>query len=128
MKVKPKEILVNLPVVLLFTGDDSSDQAAQFASNVNTIIHGKVKIKVEELGLLGGQLAVIFYLQRNNEFTDLREQFMRMIETEEAGQLIQEEPNYDELYGVDPNADPWGNACCYGTPGCTGLGEKHGCK
>lgn len=128
MKVKPKEILVNLPVVLLFTGDDSSDQAAQFASNVNTIIHGKVKIKVEELGLLGGQLAVIFYLQRNNEFTDLREQFMRMIETEEAGQLIQEEPNYDELYGVDPSADPWGNACCYGTPGCTGLGEKHGCK
>lgn len=128
MKIKPKELLVNLPVVLLFNGEDSSDQAAQFASNVNTIIHGKVKMKVEGLGTLGGQLAVIFYLQRNNEFTELREQFMKMIEAEEMGQLIQEEPTTDELYGADPNADPWGNPCCHGTPGCTGLGDKHWCK
>ncbi len=127
MKVKPKELLVNLPVVLLFNGEDSADQAAQFASNVNTIIHGKVKMKVEELGTLGGQLVVIFYLQRNNEFTELREQFMKMIESEEIGQLVQEEPSLDEMYPyTDP--DPWGNPCCHGTPGCTGLGDKHWCK
>lgn len=102
MKIKPKEILVNLPVVLLFNGENSSDQAAQFASNINTIIHGKVKVKVEELGTLGGQLAVMFYIQRNNEFTELREQFMKMIEAEEMGEAFM------QRIGAEADEDPWG--------------------
>jgi hypothetical protein len=46
-------------------------------------VHGKVKVKIEELGTLGGQFVAIFYLQRNDEFSELREQFMQMIEQEE---------------------------------------------
>lgn len=81
MRIKPKEVLVNLPVVHLFNyeGED-----AQLAANFNTFLHGKVRLKYEFLGTLGSQLVSIFYLQRNNEFMDLREQFMTMIEAEEA--------------------------------------------
>jgi len=80
MKVKPKEILVNLPVVLMF---DNPDKIPEFASNINTVIHGKVKVKYEELGMLGEQIAGLFYLQRNGEFQELRDSFMKLIEAEE---------------------------------------------
>lgn len=83
MKVKPKEVLVNLPIVLMFEDDM---KVAEFAANINTLIHGKVKVKCEELGMLGGSVAAIFYLQRNGEFTELRQQFMEMIEREEMRQ------------------------------------------
>ena len=81
MKVKPKEVMVNLPVVHLF---DYEGEDAQLAANFNTFLHGKVRLKYELLGTLGSKLVSIFYLQRNNEFTELREQFMSMIEAEEA--------------------------------------------
>ncbi len=93
MRVKPKEVLLNLPIVLLF---DDASKPAEFAANINTLIHGKVKVKIEELGTLGGQFVAIFYLQRNGEFADLREQFMQMIEHEE---LMDEEPSIEEQYG-----------------------------
>lgn len=80
MKVKPKEILVNLPVVLMF---DNADKIPEFASNINTIINGKVKIKYEELGVLAEQVVGLFYLQRNGEFQELRDSFMQLIENEE---------------------------------------------
>jgi hypothetical protein len=80
MKVKPKEILVNLPVVLMF---DDNQQIPAFASNINTIINGHVKIKYEELGCLGGQYVGIFYLDRYGEFKQLREEFKTAIEQEE---------------------------------------------
>lgn len=85
MKVKPKEVLLNLPVVLMF---DDGDKIAEFASNINTLIHGKVRVKVEELGTLGGQYVGMFYLQRNGEFSELREQFMQMIEDEQVGVFL----------------------------------------
>jgi hypothetical protein len=81
MKVKPKDIQVNLPAVLMF---DDQDSVAHQAAAVNTFIHGKVKIKYEELGMLGGQYVGIFYIQRNDEFTELRESFMTLIENEEV--------------------------------------------
>ncbi|CAB4196940.1 hypothetical protein UFOVP1290_460 [uncultured Caudovirales phage] len=81
MKVKPKEILVNLPIVLMFT---DYHEIPEFASNINQLIHGKVHVKYEELGLLGSKYAGIFYLQRNDEFTDLRDKFKTMIEQEEV--------------------------------------------
>jgi len=80
MKVKPKEVLLNLPMALMF---DSSDEIAQFASNINTILHGKTKVKYEELGLLGKQEVGLFYLQRNDEFSELRAQFRSLIEAQE---------------------------------------------
>ncbi len=81
MKVKPKEIMVNLPIVLMF---DDEDDVLKFASNINTIINGKVKIKYELLGMLNKQHVSIFYLQRHDEFSELREQFVSMIENEEV--------------------------------------------
>lgn len=83
MKVKPKEVLLNLPVALMF---DESDEIARFASNINTILHGKVRMKYEELGLLGKQQVGLFYLQRNDEFDELRKQFRTMIEAQELAE------------------------------------------
>lgn len=83
MKVKPKEVMVNLPSVHLFTHEGED---AALAGGFNTFIHGKVHLKYEHLGMLGGQHVSIFYLQRNNEFTELREQFMDLILQEESNQ------------------------------------------
>lgn len=102
MKVKPKEVFLNLPIVLMFEDDM---KVAEFAANINTLIHGKVKIKCEELGLLGGQFVAIFYLQRNDEFAELRQQFMEMIEHEE---IAKEEPTLAERYNTsDDHDDPF---------------------
>jgi hypothetical protein len=80
MKVKPKEVLVNVPVVLLF---DDKDSIPELASNFNTFLHGKVKLKYEDIGILNGQFVAIFYLQRGDEFKQLRDQFSSLIEQEE---------------------------------------------
>jgi hypothetical protein len=79
MKIKPKEVMVNLPAVHLF---DYEGEDAKLAANFNTFVHGKVHLKYEFLGTIGAQLASIFYLQRNDEFSQLRENFMIMIESE----------------------------------------------
>lgn len=80
MKVKPKEIMVNLPIVLMFR---DYHEIPQFAEQINTIINGKIKVKCEELGCLGGQYVGIFYLNRHDEYDELRESFVEMIEKEE---------------------------------------------
>lgn len=79
MKVKPKEIFVNLPIVLLF---DDNDEIAKFAANINSLVHGKIKVKCEELGELNNQHVGIFYLNRNDEYGELRQQFVTMIDNE----------------------------------------------
>lgn len=80
MKVKPKEVLLNLPTVIMFA---DYHEIPSFASNINQVLHGKVKVKYEELGQLGGQYVGLFYLQRNDEFDELRTSFVQMIEREE---------------------------------------------
>lgn len=80
MKIKPKELLVNLPIVLTF---QTSDEITIFAVNINSLIHGKVKVKYEELGMLGPNHMGLFYLQRNNEYQELREEFITLIEQDE---------------------------------------------
>lgn len=80
MKIKPKDLVVNLPIVLMF---NQEDEIAQFAANINTIVHGEVKLKTDVLGMLGGQHVAIFYLKRNDEFSELRENFGKLIEDEE---------------------------------------------
>ena len=83
MKVKPKEVLLDLPVALLF---DEPWEIASFAANINTILHGKVRLKAEDLGTLGGRYVGLFYLQRNNEFQLIHDEFRRLIEEEEIAQ------------------------------------------
>ena len=82
MKVKPKEVMLNLPIALLF---DTQEEADVFASNINTLINGQVKVKMDNVGVLGGRKVTIFYLQRNDEYSDLREEFLRLIEVEDLG-------------------------------------------
>lgn len=84
MKFKPKEIMVNLPAVHLFS---SEDEIPALAAAINTIIHGKVKIKCETVGVLGGQHVGLFYIQRNSESQELREEFTRLINQEEQNLL-----------------------------------------
>ena len=81
MRVKPKEVMVNLPVVLLFNNEDD---IPELCSNFNTFLHGKVKLKYEILGTLNEQYVGLFYLQRNNESQELRDEFVRLIEEEQV--------------------------------------------
>lgn len=104
MKFKPKEVLVNLPVVLTFANED---EIVQMAAAFNTFIHGKVKMKYEVLGTLGGQYIGLFYMQRNNESQQLRDEFMELINQEEIGTLatpfdpieksLEEERKFNEI-------------------------------
>jgi hypothetical protein len=80
MKIKPKDVQVNLPIVLMF---DDEDEAATFASNINTLLHGKSKVKNEILGMLDDKYVSLFYLQRNIESQYLRDEFMNLILKEE---------------------------------------------
>lgn len=80
MKIKPKEVMVNLPVVFLFNNEDD---IPELASNFNTFLHGKVKLKYEALGTLNGQFVGLFYLQRNDESQQLRDDFTLLIEEEQ---------------------------------------------
>jgi hypothetical protein len=80
MKIKPKEVLINVPVALMF---EDYHQIPSFASNINQVLHGKVKLKYEELGALAGQWVGLFYFIRNDEFHELRAEFKTAIEQEE---------------------------------------------
>ena len=83
MKVKPKEVLLNLPITLMF---EDYHQIPAFAENINQLVHGKSKIKYEELGCIGGQYVGLFYMQRNDEFSEMRKVFKQMIEEEELAE------------------------------------------
>ena len=80
MKIKPKEVLLNVPIALMFR---DYHEIPSFAANINDIIHGKVKLKYEELGCLCGQYVGLFYFVRNDEFHELRKEFKTAIEKEE---------------------------------------------
>lgn len=80
MNIKPKELIVNLPIVLMF---DNSDDISVMVQNINKIIHGKLRLKYDELGLLGAQYVGLFYLYRDQEYHSLRNEFKEMIDKEE---------------------------------------------
>lgn len=104
MRVKPKEIMVVLPAAHLF---QSEEEMASFASAINTIIHGKVKIKYEMLGQLGGQYVGLFYIQRNSESQEIHDEFIRLIEQEEirdhfsGEEIFEDELEDDEMSKSD---------------------------
>jgi len=89
MKIKSKDIRVNLPAVHLF---DSEDDIVALAAAINTIIHGDSHVKYELLGMLNGQFVGLLYIKRNLESQELHDQFMVLIESEEAAR-----------YGTPPN-------------------------
>lgn len=106
MKVKPKEIMVNLPAVHLFS---TEDEIPALAAAINTIVHGKVKIKCEVVGVLAGQFVGLFYVQRNNESQEMRDEFVRMIEIEESGELTSRDVALEDppLPTDEPYQDPF---------------------
>lgn len=106
MRVKPKEILVNLPIVLTFT---DCHEIPEFAANINTLIYGKVKVKYEELGELGGQYIGLFYINRNDEFSELRAEFKEMIEAEEM--VLHISKNGSRPCPESPQYSGWCNVC-----------------
>lgn len=135
MKFKPKEVMVNLPTVLTF---QEEDEIVEMAAAFNNFIHGKVKMKYEILGVLGGQHVGLFYLQRNNESQQLRDEFVEAINQEEqaaynkkteaakptkskkkAEIFDESEPRYTEnpTYGDDDDNDPFNVSFtnCWGT-------------
>lgn len=80
MNIKPKEILVDLPAVFPFK---SEDDVHSFVSAINTIVHGKVKVKYEILGWLDENCMCIVYIQRNFEYQELYNEFIEMIQRQE---------------------------------------------
>lgn len=125
MKVKPKEIMVVLPAAHLF---QSEEEMASFASAINTIIHGKVKIKYEMLGQLGGQCVGLFYIQRNSESQEIHDEFIRLIEQEEIGDYWEDSmpdanpwEQDDEMVGSDSTIITLHHIC----PGCDALDMLH---
>ena len=110
MKIKPKEVLLNLPVALLF---DAPWEIASFAANINAILHGKVRLKAEELGSLGGRHVGLFYLQRNNESQEIHDAFRRLIEQEEIEASARPEPEYEWVDDAHPREeDKYAHGLC----------------
>jgi hypothetical protein len=95
MKFKPKEVLVNLPTVLTFA---TEDEIVTMTAAFNAFVHGKVKLKYEVLGMLGGQYVGLFYIQRNHESQQIRDEFIDLINAEE---IISADMPYPE---EDPEA------------------------
>lgn len=89
MKGKPKEVLVNLPTVLTFNHEGED---AALAEGFNTFLHGKVQLKYETLGMLGGQYVAIFYLQRDKDSQRMRDDFMAAILQEEEEIYLSKHP------------------------------------
>lgn len=80
MKVKPKEIMVNLPIVLLF---EREEEIPLYANAINSIIYGKLRLKYEELGVLGDKHVGLFYIHRTPEYQELRDEFINLIDIEQ---------------------------------------------
>jgi hypothetical protein len=88
-KIKPKEVLVNLPAAHLF---NSEEEITNFVFAINSILTGKRRIKYDNLGLLGQQYVAVIYLERNKESQDIHDQFATLIEQEEIAEtLVNEE-------------------------------------
>lgn len=70
MKIKPKEVLVNLPCHFEFLHED---ECAQMAANINAILHGRTRVKYDVMGTRGDLLICILYTERNREYLEYRE-------------------------------------------------------
>jgi hypothetical protein len=131
MKVKPKEVMLNLPIVLLF---DQEYKVPEFAANINQLMHGKVKVKYEELGTLGEQFVGLFYLQRNDEFSQLRQEFVELIEQERirhhemelAAKRMADEQTQGLTVKMAESTDDSCNGFCEAEKGCPRCWDPYG--
>lgn len=92
MKIKPKKVQVNLPIYVLF---DTVDELPQFAANINTILHGKQKVKYEEMGTHDGQFIGLFYIDRYEEYFELRDFVQRYLDDSENAKLLRAQMEED---------------------------------
>lgn len=94
MKIKPKKVPVSLPIYVLF---DSVDEMPQFAANINTILHGKLKLKYEEMGTHDGKFIGLFYLDRGSDYDDLREFVQLFLADGEEAESLRRYKEEEEL-------------------------------
>lgn len=105
MKVKPKKLLCNLPIYVLF---DREDDISLFAANINTILHGKQKLKYEIPGTHAGQLIGLFYIDRTPEYQELRDFVLEyMADKEETLEEKAEREREEDL--IDLQRSPYGD-------------------
>jgi len=81
LSVKSKSVLIDLPSVKFF---DDKDEIVYFAKVINQFIHGKIKVKCEFLGSIGEKYVGLFYLKRNFESGELKDDVMKMINSYET--------------------------------------------
>lgn len=70
MKIKPKEVLVNLPCQFEFQNEE---ELAQMAANINSILSGRTRVKYDVMGYRGEMLIGLLYTERNKEYLEYRE-------------------------------------------------------
>lgn len=70
MKIKAKEVLINLPVYFEF---EHEEELAQMASNINSVLAGRTRVKYEVMGDRGDKIIGLLYLERNREYGELRD-------------------------------------------------------
>jgi hypothetical protein len=84
MHIKPTQISVTLPTTLFCKNEE---EVAKFAADINSIIFGKVKIKYTGMGMISDKYVGILYLQRNQEYQKLYDEFRQLIEDQEIEKL-----------------------------------------
>lgn len=90
MKIKAKEVLVNLPVYFEF---ETEDELAQMAANINSILAGRTRLKYEIMGDRGDKIIGLLYLERNREYSELRDFIKQyVLDPDEVPEQDPEEP------------------------------------
>lgn len=74
MKVKPKQVLVNVPVILTFYDYHEIRHVEDY---FNEVFSGKNKIKSEELQSCNEEYAAIFYFKKDKEYTQLVKEYAK---------------------------------------------------
>lgn len=70
MKIKPKDVQVNLPCHFEFKDED---ECAQMAANINSVLHGRSRVKYDIMGTRGDMVVGLLYLERWGEYLEYRE-------------------------------------------------------
>lgn len=76
MKVKSKEVLVNLPCHFEFYNED---ECATMAANINSVLHGRQRVKYDIMGKRGDMVVGLLYLDRSKEYLDYRNFILKII-------------------------------------------------
>lgn len=80
MRIKPKEVQVNLPCHFEFH-DES--ECVQMVSNINAILRGRTQVKYDLMGSRGQMLVGLLYLERSKEYQDYRNFLLKVVVDQE---------------------------------------------